>query len=350
MHSSLPLTLLLKTLVLGTIGAVIAHFFNLPAAILAGSLGGVALLAIFGVQVSIDNRIRQMALIAVAILIGSSVSPRTLETLFIWPISTGTMLVSVACMMVIVPTFLVRHHKLDTLTARLATVPGALTFVLAISEETNADKSRIAILQTMRLAALMILFPVVVGLTLEPTEINRTANGSLSWPIFLSLFAGGVLLTWLMRKVNWPAAAFMLVMIASSALYGTNVISGGVPDSIVWPALIITGSAIGARFSGVDRQYLLQSVGMGLSALAIAIIISLVFAFPISYYFALPLAQVWLAFAPGGIDTMTVLAFALGVDPAFVAGHQLIRLLCLNLCVPFLFRRKASIEYRDQGK
>ncbi|MGI9378106.1 MAG: AbrB family transcriptional regulator [Methyloligellaceae bacterium] len=344
------MTLLLKTLVLGTIGAVIAHFFNLPAAILAGSLGGVALLAIFGVQVSIDNRIRQMALIAVAILIGSSVSPRTLETLFIWPISTGTMLVSVACMMVIVPTFLVRHHKLDTLTARLATVPGALTFVLAISEETNADKSRIAILQTMRLAALMILFPVVVGLTLEPTEINRTANGSLSWPIFLSLFAGGVLLTWLMRKVNWPAAAFMLVMIASGALYGTNVISGGVPDSIVWPALIITGSAIGARFSGVDRQYLLQSVGMGLSALAIAIIISLVFAFPISYYFALPLAQVWLAFAPGGIDTMTVLAFALGVDPAFVAGHQLIRLLCLNLCVPFLFRRKASIEYRDQGK
>ena len=72
------------------------------------------------------------------------------------------------------------------------------------------------------------------------------------------------------------------------------------------------------------------------------------FAWPIAHVLSLPFARVWLAFAPGGIDTMTVLAFALGLDPAFVAG-QLIRLLGLSLVVPFLFKR-ATIEAQNRAK
>ena len=38
-----------------------------------------------------------------------------------------------------------------------------------------------------------------------------------------------------------------------------------------------------------------------------------------------------MAFAPGGIEAMTILAFVLGLDPAFVATHQLARFLGISL-------------------
>ncbi|MDH3741291.1 MAG: AbrB family transcriptional regulator, partial [Hyphomicrobiales bacterium] len=49
----------------------------------------------------------------------------------------------------------------------------------------------------------------------------------------------------------------------------------------------------------------------------------------------LPLLATLLAFAPGGLEVMTILAFALGVNPAFVATHQLVRFVSLNLSMPF---------------
>ncbi len=44
-----------------------------------------------------------------------------------------------------------------------------------------------------------------------------------------------------------------------------------------------------------------------------------------------PFLQVLLAYAPGGVETMTVLSLSLGLDPAFVAGHQLLRFLAVVL-------------------
>ena len=43
-----------------------------------------------------------------------------------------------------------------------------------------------------------------------------------------------------------------------------------------------------------------------------------------------------MAFAPGGIEAMTILAFVLGLDPAFVATHQLARFLGISLLLPVI--------------
>ena len=61
-------------------------------------------------------------------------------------------------------------------------------------------------------------------------------------------------------------------------------------------------------------------------------------AWPVAALTRLPFVQVWLAYAPGGFDAMPVLAFSLGLDPAFVASHQLIRFMAISAALPFLFR------------
>ena len=123
----------------------------------------------------------------------------------------------------------------------------------------------------------------------------------------------------------------------SALAYGLGWVDGGTPYALSWIALVATGALIGVRFSGTTPSFLIESLKLGLTNLLIAGVISFAFAWTFATLVGLPLIQVWLAFSPGGLDTMTVLAFSLGVDPAFVAAHQLARFLGLNLAGPWLF-------------
>ncbi|HKI15990.1 MAG TPA: AbrB family transcriptional regulator [Roseiarcus sp.] len=48
--------------------------------------------------------------------------------------------------------------------------------------------------------------------------------------------------------------------------------------------------------------------------------------------------QALVAFAPGGLEAMTMMAFALGLDPLFVGAHHLARSLLISLTLPFAAR------------
>jgi uncharacterized membrane protein AbrB (regulator of aidB expression) len=42
------------------------------------------------------------------------------------------------------------------------------------------------------------------------------------------------------------------------------------------------------------------------------------------------------AFAPGGLEAMAMLAFAMGLDPLYVGAHHLARFMGLGLVLPIL--------------
>jgi uncharacterized membrane protein AbrB (regulator of aidB expression) len=54
-----------------------------------------------------------------------------------------------------------------------------------------------------------------------------------------------------------------------------------------------------------------------------------------------------MAFAPGALEAMTTLAFALNLDPAYVGTHHIARLIFVSLVVPFVVhamrRRERSL-------
>jgi uncharacterized membrane protein AbrB (regulator of aidB expression) len=52
----------------------------------------------------------------------------------------------------------------------------------------------------------------------------------------------------------------------------------------------------------------------------------------------MPFGQVWVAYAPGGIEAMAAMGLALGYDPAFVATHHLVRILLVIGLLPLLIR------------
>jgi len=66
------------------------------------------------------------------------------------------------------------------------------------------------------------------------------------------------------------------------------------------------------------------------------------FAVAVAAVTGVPWPLLLLAYSPGGITEMTLLSLSLGYDAAFVATHHVIRISCLVLCVPWLFRLTAT--------
>jgi membrane AbrB-like protein len=99
-------------------------------------------------------------------------------------------------------------------------------------------------------------------------------------------------------------------------------------------AYIVVGSAIGARMRGMSISALKAICRPAIGSIFAAIIVAALFAAATAMLTGLPFVEIWLAFAPGGVESMTILAFVLNLDPSFVSSHHIIRLIALMLLSP----------------
>ncbi|MEM8627785.1 MAG: AbrB family transcriptional regulator, partial [Pseudomonadota bacterium] len=305
---STPLRRQAATLLVATVGALC--LISVPAGLLAGGMGAVAVWAVCGGPAHVDPRLRNTAFVALGVLLGSAASPETISSLPRWPWTLAALGICLALLMTVIPAYLSRVGGLDRMTAQLAAVPGALSYVLAVSETTGADVRRVTLLQSLRLSLLVFLVPFLVGPFAGGTagEAAQTVTPAAQLPL---LHAAALLavcgLTGLAGHACRVPAPFLVVPMGTACVaYMTGIVEGQLPDWIAGPALVFAGAAIGSRFAGTDARYLLSSLRLGVMAMVLASVISFACAYPAAVWLELPLIQVWLAFAPGGLDTMTV--------------------------------------------
>ena len=58
----------------------------------------------------------------------------------------------------------------------------------------------------------------------------------------------------------------------------------------------------------------------------------------VTLLFGVGIIQALLAFAPGAMEALTVIAFQMNIDPAYVAAHHVARFVALVIAVPILAR------------
>ena len=327
------------TLAIGSVGGVAFDLIGMPAAYLAGSMIAVALAALAKAPVDLPLPLRGVAFVVLGAILGATMDKRTLEALPEWPVSIAGLLVGLAALMVAVPLYLERAHRIDRGTARLCAIPGALGHVVVLSLELDVDARRVAILHTLRLAVLLTLIPAAVALSGDMKDAAAAGDKpTLDWPTAMALVAASFAIVPLARRLRVPAPTFIAPMLFVGTLSMTGAIHGLMPIELLWPTLIASGSVVGARFAGTTPPYMWQSLKAGLGGILLAIGLMGILSWQVAAIAGLPFIQVWLAYAPGGFDAMPALAFSLGLDPAFVAGHQLVRFLAISAAIPFLFR------------
>ena len=328
------------TLATGTAGALIATFLHFPAAFLTGPAIAVTLAGLFGLPLSIPMPLRNICFVAIGMIIGSGVSPETLEAARHWPLSFIGLVVNLVIIMQAAWMLLIKVWRFDRKTALFAAIPGHLSYALSLASETSGGSLvTVGMIQSMRILSLTLLVPFSVaamGLTPENVVLVRPVMG-LAWltgTLLVALAVGMVFL-----RLNMPAAFLMGGIAAAAASHLTGIASGVVPQWIVVPCFVILGSLIGTRFSNISLYVLRRALLAAMAVTALTFAISMISAIVVSELTGLDIKQMFLAYAPGGLETMIAIAVNLKIDPTFVAGHHVFRLLVLLVLIPLFLRR-----------
>jgi len=330
-------------LLIGITGAAFTWWFAVPAPFLTGPAAFVSVAGVLGVKCHIPPILRNACFIIIGLVLGSTITPEILSAAAAWPLSLAGMCVSVALVMLAGGTMFQHVFGMDRNTALLASSPGHLSYVLSYSVDLGAGTATISVIQSMRVLLLTLAVPAAVALLTDADMTMRAPVGlalsSVSFGLLAALAAGfGSVLA----KVKVPAAYLIAGMIISSIGHATNTTPGSVTPMVSTAAFVVMGTLIGTRFSGVTLSTLRKAAVGGIALTLIGLGISIGAATVISHFSGLPLIDVIIAFAPGGLETMVAMGAIVGADPAYVAIHHVGRLFFLSVFVPFALSRSGT--------
>lgn len=328
------------TLVLAAAGGAIAALLDLPVAWLLGSALVVSIASLAGVDTRLPDALRNATFIVLGTQAGAGVTPAVVDQLALWPLSFAIQMLGVVCVVFATYHFLRRGFGWDKATALFAALPGAMSFVLAAASETRADMTRITVVQSVRLLLLLgALTPTLAWL--EGGEGILAASRGTDGPLteYAILIAACLVGAWLGHLSRLPGGLLLGALGASAILHVSELAPVGVPQPIAIVSLVVLGALIGSRLKGADRGAMLELLPTSLGAFAIGLALSGIAAFIAYATLGIGFGKIALAYAPGALEALTVLAYQFNLDPAYVAAHHVVRFVCIALLVPVLARR-----------
>ena len=330
----------LRTMAIGGLGGALFWSVGLPAAWLSGAMVAVAVAALAGVRLHQPERLRNAFFVCIGITMGAGVRPEVVERVWEWPVTIAMLIATIVG--VLMATYIFQRHVAgwDRETAFFAAVPGALGFVMAlIPAYPQADPVRIALAQTVRLFVLIAVLPLFLSGN-APALPHPGADGvALGWAGLAGFGVCAAGFGWAAARLGVPAGWLTAPFFLSAGVNASGLFYVALPPVLDALALIGLGAWIGGRFADITISRLMRLLTVSLGAIVVGMSVALAMSGLAWWTLDKPFGQLLLAFAPGGLEAMALLAFLLDLDPAFVAAHQLIRYIGMLFLIPLLARR-----------
>jgi uncharacterized protein len=325
----------LETLAIGSAGGLFFLWAQLPGGLISGAMIAVAGAGIAGRSLGLPQWLAHIILMTLGLSLGAMVSPVMIKNLAAWPVSIALLAAATFCATFGSSFYLQWVHGWDRTSALLAGSPGALSQVIMLATERDADVAGIAVVQIIRviiLTAAVPMFLAAVGVLGHGPLPSRGPPASAI--ALLELAAVAIAAALLFRWMNFPASWMFGAMLGSSVMHGAGWVEGGVPQWAYVTALIGIGILIGSRFGRITPRTILSHVTAALGSFAVAIAISALFVAAIALTTHVNFSDIVVAFAPGAMDAMLALALTLHIDPVFVGAHHLSRFIFVSIATP----------------
>ncbi|WP_075220323.1 AbrB family transcriptional regulator [Acuticoccus yangtzensis] len=326
-------------------GAALFVALGIPAGALMGSTLAVTAVALLRLGPRVPQPLRDTGFATIGVTLGSGVSPHLLSDLARFPVSLAALTVTIMLVMAISGALLRRVYKFDKATTILATSPGAMSYALSLataSGHAKPDMPTVMALQSLRLLLITILLPPAIALIDASSGIPHAAiavHGPLPLLPSVVLIAISFAVGIGFGKLKVPAA-FLLAGVAVSGLgHGLGIIEGRPSTALTFIGFALAGAVIGTRFDKITGAALRALLVAGAVTTTVAVSLSGAVSLVMAHALGLPFGQVWVSYAPGGVEGMGAMALALGYDPVYVATHHIYRLLLLIAVLPLLLRR-----------
>ncbi len=334
------------TAALAALGGWLVSRTGIPLGWLVGAMIVVAVASLSKLPLEQPAPLMPPVKAAVGTMLGARVSSDLIQSLPEWAFSLVFLCAALLAMCAVCFIILRRLFSLDPQTAALCSVPGGITEMILLSEQAGADQARVAIIHALRIALSILILPFLIA-WFAHIDIQRTAPAAMAampasgWIWFVVCISVGVLATRLRR---FPVPSMLVPLLLSAALHVSGVTDFTVPPWVMTIVQVFIGINVGARFLGTTFFQLAGVVG----AAVVVVVTQISIAFLMANVAAAltdwdPLALM-LAYAPGGLVEMSLIAVAMGREVAFVGFHHLFRVLLALALGPMLLRRLKSIK------
>ncbi|GAB1377813.1 AbrB family transcriptional regulator [Pararhodobacter sp.] len=331
-----PLTIL-ATFGLGGAGGLLASWLGLPLAMLLGSMTAVTLASALGLRVgghalAVPQKWRYVLVPIVGTAIGASFPPDFASQALHWWLTMAALVVFIPAVHALGYLLFGRLGGLSRPTAYYAAMPGGFIESLDMGEKAGADMPMLIMLQLLRLILCIVLIPIAFSL-IEGQAVGSAsglAAGAGHAP--LTLWDAAVLTAiavsgwFIASRLNFPAAVLSGPLLLSGLAHALG-LTAAVPP--VWMVLVtqwVMGTSLAVRLSGFTRGEAGLALRLSLAHVGLMLGVALGVALLTSGPVGEPISAVVLAFAPGGVTEMSLVALSLHLSAVYVTLHHLARI------------------------
>lgn len=325
------------TFAVGGAGGLVFAGLGVPLGMLLGSLVTVAAAAASGLRMfghlpAVPPKWRFFMIPIVGAAIGASFTPELATQAARWWPAGLALLVYVPAAHWVAFVIYRRLGRLDLPTAYFGGMPGGFIEALEMGEAERAEMQMLIMLQFLRLILCILLVPVVFALITgqavgSASTVPRPGEGVPISPQDLVIMVGAAALGWWgAARLRLPAAVLSGPLALSALVHMTGLTAATPPDWAILFAQFVVGTALGTRFVGMESRKLWLALRLAMANTVMAFALAGALALTLHPLVGEPVSAIILAFAPGGISEMALVALSLQLSAVFVTMVHLIRI------------------------
>ncbi|TDJ65277.1 MAG: AbrB family transcriptional regulator [Proteobacteria bacterium] len=337
---------LVFTLSVGAVGGALFFALNMPLAWMVGAMVFTTVASMMGARLYVLPSLRALMVTVLGVLLGSAFTPDILEQATRWPITLAAMLLYILLATGMLYWYFRKLFGYDKVTAYFSATPGGLSEMTIVGGAFGGDDRTIALVHGSRILLVVLVIPFWFRFTQDGgAGVSFTGPSLLgSAPIDIGILVLGAVVGTLIGKfLRLPAYRLVGPMVATAATQIAGVTESVPPYEIVFVAQVVVGSAIGARFAGIALQRIFRTMAASAGATVLLLVCTVGFTLALVPLSGMGFAPLTLAFAPGGLAEMSLIAISLGIETAFVATHHVARVVMIVIGVPLVFRTKQRV-------
>ena len=328
-------------LMIGVAGSILFAWLDIPLPWLLGSMFACSVAALSSAPIAAPSVVRPPTLVILGILLGASFTPR-----FFYDLEQAlpTLLGLIVFMVVAAACCGFYFHKVagfDAKTAYFSGMPGGLMEMVILGDANGADARLIALVHSGRILLIISFLPILIELLFEVDLQRQDFVGQSFAAISLgdslaiaATAAAGILIG---HVLHIPAKYLLGPLAASAAVHALGWSDFRPPAELVNIAQIILGTTIGCRFLGFEPMLTIRILFLSLGATIILLCLTFLFGFGMGYIIDQPPLPIILAYSPGGLAEMSLVAVSLQIEVVFVTIHHVVRVFAIMVSAGYVF-------------
>lgn len=330
-------------ILVGTAGGLLFFAIAAPLPWVLGSMAACAIASIVRLPIAAGPATRRPMAAVIGVVLGSSFHPGLFRLAQDWLLPLALLPVFLLVSALLCVAWFRRVAGFDPTTAYFAGMPGGIAEMVMMGGERGADERVIGLIHGARIFLVVFALPFVIrhvpGAPTVPV-VPVTAAATL-WPdLALLVWGGGSILAGLLlgRALRLPAWHLVGPLAVSAGLHASGVTDFRIPPWLLAAAQVGLGATIGCRFAGLGFREFLRVLALAAGSTVILLALTFAFAFTIGRATGLDVRLLALAYSPGGLAEMSMVALSLALEPGVVIVHHLSRVILVLLAAPLAFR------------